>query len=181
LLSLVAAAQAGDRAARETLVESFQPLIRSLCRGWSDYEDHYQEAVCQFLELVREYDQARSVYFGHYMKVKLAWRLRNYRRLLRGRSRPEVPLPAAEHLPAAAPELAEQVDLQTALQSLSARQRAVVVRSYWQDEGSEPIARDLGVSARAVRALRQRAERRLAELLADDRQGGGPDRGPARR
>ncbi|GIW11187.1 MAG: hypothetical protein KatS3mg061_2244 [Dehalococcoidia bacterium] len=46
----------------------------------------------------------------------------------------------------------------------------MVLRSYWEDQHAEPIARELGISARAVRALRQRAERRLAALLAPERQ-----------
>ena len=169
LLALVTAAQAGDLAAREALVERFQPLIRSLCRGWPDYEEHYQETVCQFLELLRDYDLASPVYFGHYIKVKLGWRVRNYRRLVRRRTRPEAPFDHADHIVAAAPDLAERLDIQAALQSLSDRQRDVVVRSYWRDEEPTPIARDLGVSVRAVRALRLRAIRRLAEVLSDDR------------
>ncbi|GIW06496.1 MAG: hypothetical protein KatS3mg060_1301 [Dehalococcoidia bacterium] len=164
--------RAGDLAAREELVERFQPLIRSLCRGWPDYEDQYQEAICQFLELVREYDAASPVYFGHYIKVKLAWRVKNYRRLVRRRTRPEAPLPDPEHVIAAAPDLAERLDVQAALSRLSDRQRDVVIRAYWHGEDSEPIARDLGVSPRAVRALRLRAERRLAEILADERKAG---------
>lgn len=169
VLALVAAAQAGDQLAQEALVERFQPLIRSLCRGWPDYEDHYQETTCQFLELVRDYDPTSAVYFGHYIKVKLAWRVRNYRRLIRRRTRPETPLPAPEEAVAAAPDLAERVDLEAALCHLSARQRDVVIRAYWRDEDAEPIARELGVSPRAVRALRLRAERRLAEILTGAR------------
>ncbi|MFN8531966.1 MAG: sigma-70 family RNA polymerase sigma factor [Dehalococcoidia bacterium] len=170
------ASQAGDRAARDQLVERFQPLIRSLCRGRPEYEDHYQEAVCQFLELVREYQPASQVYFGYYVKVKLAWRLKNYRRLCRRLTRPEAPLPEPDRIVAAAPDLAERVDLRNALMRLSSRQRDVVIRAYWQDQDSEPIARDLGVSPRAIRALRLRAERRLAEILDDDRSADEPRR-----
>lgn len=123
--------------------------------------------VCQFLELVRDYDPSSSIYFGHYIKVKLAWRMKNYRRRIRQRTRPETPLPAPEHAIAAAPDLIERVDVEIALQRLSARQRDVLIRSYWHDEDAAPIARALGISARAVRALRLRAERRLAALLGE--------------
>jgi RNA polymerase sigma factor (sigma-70 family) len=167
----VTAAQAGDPTATADLVERFRPLLLSLCRGQPEREDLFQEAVCQLLELVRDYDPSLGVYFGHYLKTKLSWRLRNYRRAARRITRAELPWPEDDD--PSWVTLATDSDhlaLRLALRQLSARQRLVVLRSYWEDQHAEPIARELGISARAVRALRQRAERRLAALLAPEPQ-----------
>lgn len=164
------AAQAGDPEARTEVLERYRPLLVRLCRqyGWGDWEDLWQEASCQLLQLVDEYDSTGGVYFGRYLKTKLGWRISNYRRHIRQTTREDAPLddPLIGEKPTPGPDEGERLIVREALALLSARQRSVLVRWYWYDDAAETIASDLGITPRAVRALKQRGERRLWELLA---------------
>lgn len=60
-----------------------------------------------------------------------------------------------------------RVDLERALATLPPIDRAIVVLRYWDDRSVEETARELGMSAVAVRARAHRALRRLRPLLSE--------------
>lgn len=133
----------------------------------ADAEELFQEAACQFLELLDDYDPDGSVYFGHYIKEKLSWRIANYRRLAMRRWLSQVPILDDRASTGQDPQLNAVVA--AALDLLPVRQRDIIIRVYWQDEPIDSIAAETGVSARAVRAMRQRAENHLRSILTRDR------------
>ena len=183
--ALVDRARRGDPAARDELVERYQPLIWRLVGRFRPYtpgtgldiEDLYQQAVQSFLELIQEYDPERSNGFGPYLKTKLSWRLRNCLRAHRRRRRDETGYGVA--IPA---ELAGRAvthleinwgvyevsspRLRLALGRLSPKQKQILARLYGEGCRIEDLAGQLGISSRAVNGLRQRAEARLRKELS---------------
>lgn len=71
----VQGAQEGDQKAKEMLLLSFKPLLRSMVQKYvynpSDYEDAGQDACCAFLESVRDFDPEASVYFHVFIRLRL--------------------------------------------------------------------------------------------------------------
>jgi RNA polymerase sigma factor (sigma-70 family) len=58
-------------------------------------------------------------------------------------------------------------DVARALMRLSPRQRAVVYFAYWEDQGSDEIAKLLGISSGSVHRHLARARAHLRRLLSD--------------
>jgi RNA polymerase primary sigma factor len=140
---LVAAAQAGDAAARARLVEAFMPLIASVARVYRDSPrvervELLQEGVVGLLRALERYDPHRGVPFGGYAAF---WVRQAMQQLVAEVTRPLV--------------LSDR-----ALRQLSrvkdAHRRAV------QETGREPARAELAERA-------QLSEEQIAGLLAADR------------
>lgn len=181
---LLERARRNDPAARTALLERYQPLLwrvvgqcRPFSRGSSvEITDLYQQATLAFLELVDQYDPARAVSFGGYLKMLLPLRLKNYLRAQRTRQRGEwnygvaVPVHLSDHL---VTHLASGFDrhgfndesLGRAFGRLSKKQRWVLGQLYGADRTPNEVAATLGVSPRAVTGLRARALAKLRALL----------------
>lgn len=83
LKDLVAASRAGDSEAFGTLVEMYQPLLRSLCENSpeSEQDDAMQEAIIALFAAVRSYDfEKKGVTFGLYAKICVKNRLISHHR-----------------------------------------------------------------------------------------------------
>jgi RNA polymerase sigma-70 factor (sigma-E family) len=88
----------------------------------------------------------------------------SHRRLRRSSERPVDAVPDA---PGPAPDATLRLDLLTALGSLSADDRAVLVARFWVDLSVADSARLLGISDAAVRKRSSRALARIRALLPD--------------
>lgn len=64
-VELIAAAQMGDGTATAQLIDKYMPAIRGAARQYAtvDRDDAEQEALCTFLECLREFDPARGKEF----------------------------------------------------------------------------------------------------------------------
>lgn len=71
-------------------------------------------------------------------------------------------VPAAD--PASAPSL-DQARLVAGLQQLSARERSVLVLTFFEDQSAQQVAAGLGLSEGNVRVIRHRALQRLREFM----------------
>lgn len=72
---LVKKAKAGDQQAKEKLIFAFQPLILTTIQKYvydqKEYEDAYQDAVCVFLEALRDFELDARVYFQVFIRSRL--------------------------------------------------------------------------------------------------------------
>ncbi|WP_034264690.1 SigE family RNA polymerase sigma factor [Actinospica robiniae] len=78
---------------------------------------------------------------------------------------------ATEFVPergAAGPDIPLRLTLLESLARLEPKERAVLVLRYWDDLTVEQVARELGISAGAVRNRAMRALQRLRALLGDE-------------
>lgn len=75
LEQLVRKAKAGDKQAKEKLIFAFRPLILTTIQKYvydqKDYEDAYQDAVCVFLEALRDFELDAQVYFQVFIRSRL--------------------------------------------------------------------------------------------------------------
>ena len=72
---LVKKAKAGDQQAKEKLIFAFRPLILTTIHKYvydqKEYEDAYQDAVCVFLEALRDFELDARVYFQVFIRLRL--------------------------------------------------------------------------------------------------------------
>ncbi|VYU72950.1 putative RNA polymerase sigma factor SigI [Eubacterium limosum] len=72
---LVKKAKAGDQQAKKKLIFAFQPLILTTIQKYvydqKEYEDAYQDAVCVFLEALRDFELEARVYFQVFIRSRL--------------------------------------------------------------------------------------------------------------
>lgn len=72
---LVKKAKAGDQQAKEKLIFAFRPLILTTIQKYvydqKEYEDAYQDAVCVFLEALRDFELDARVYFQVFIRLRL--------------------------------------------------------------------------------------------------------------
>ena len=72
---LVKKAKAGDQQGKEKLIFAFQPLILTTIQKYvydqKEYEDAYQDAVCVFLEALRDFELDARVYFQVFIRSRL--------------------------------------------------------------------------------------------------------------
>ena len=72
---LVKKAKAGDQQAKEKLIFAFRPLILTTIQKYvydqKEYEDAYQDAVCVFLEALRDFELEARIYFQVFIRSRL--------------------------------------------------------------------------------------------------------------
>jgi RNA polymerase sigma-70 factor (ECF subfamily) len=171
---LIDAARAGEVRAFEELLERYESrvlrVVRLLGIPIDDREDVAQEAFVRAFRHVGGFRPGQD--FGGWIYRIAVNACHDHRRTLRRRlARGEGALPAEEP-PDRAPgpdRCLEQRDrrqrLETALESLSERERAVFVLCEMEGMGSPQVARSLNISSITVRRHLGRARRRLRETL----------------
>ena len=164
--ALAARAAAGERAAEETLILAFKPLILKLAAPFPDFEDAKADGALWLIEAVRAFDPNRGVYFPVYVKRTLSAKFRARWR----RFRPDdVPFEekhggAADNIADAeqAAERQAQIErLAAAIPELSELERAIITCAFEQSMTREAIAKSRGISLNTVKTAKRRAMRKL--------------------
>ncbi len=166
--ALMAAAQAGDRAAYRALLLAIVPYVRALAarafRERADVEDAVQDVLTTLHATRRMYDPARP--FRPWLAGIARHRIADRRRQLRRRDRLEVQIePVHETFadPAAkSGESASDADtLRAAVASLPAGQRAAIELMKLQEMSLQDAAATSGMSVAALKVATHRAVKRL--------------------
>ena len=180
--SLVAAAQAGDRAALEELLRRHQDRLYAVCRRLTgndaDAADACQDALIAIVRALPRYD-ARAAFGTWAYRIATNAALDELRRR---RRRPE-PAETVGERPAGgdAPAAVEaRLDVDAALAGLPAEFRAAVVLRDLCDLSYDEIAEVLDVPPGTVRSRIARGRAALADALASGRNPEGPPRRPTR-
>ena len=186
---LMLAAQANDESAWRQLFTMCEPLLsrppRAMAPPWWPHlpavndTDFRYELEKIFYDLVLAFDPTRGVNAGAYLVIHTRHRAQNYLRSLarnymryvrldspavldRLADMPEIELEVAHETPYS-PEL--RARLRTAMERLSPRQRAVLLRYYWLEQTTAEIAEELHSNEVAIRQMKHRAEARLRVAL----------------
>jgi RNA polymerase sigma-70 factor, ECF subfamily len=179
----VAAAQAGDRDALETLLRRHHDRLWGLCRrltgSHADAEDALQDALIAIARGIGRYDGRAAFTTWSYRVTTNACldELRRQRRrpmphaagMLGTGESPDGPGGAlsAPPAPAAVEAVADRVDIDTALTLLPQDFRAAVVLRDLCDLDYAEIARVLGIPVGTVRSRIARGRSQLADLLGN--------------
>ena len=164
--ALAARAAAGERAAEETLILAFKPLIVKLAAPFPDFEDAKADGALWLIEAVRAFDTNRGIYFPVYVKRTLSAKFRARWR----RFRPDDVHFEEKHGGAAdniadaeaAAERQAQIDrLMAAIPELSELERAIITCAFEQSMTREAIAKSRGISLNTVKTAKRRAMRKL--------------------
>ena len=162
----VSLARQGDQRGAETLVARYQMSVYNLTLRMlgnaADAEDATQEVFLRAFRRLHQYRPAEP--FGawlygiarHYSIDLLRRRPRSYN-LGQASGEDDAETVALGHL--------ERNRIQTALNQLAVRDRALLVLRYWEDQSIENIAETLGMSEGAARVALLRARRSLASML----------------
>lgn len=166
---VITRAQRGDKAAWETLLERYGPLVYGLCvRMCTDADDAYQTVWERVFANLHRFDPAGRGSLRSWLATITHRHLVDRHR--RSRVRGEV-VPLSQ-LPPVAPDADEriarrqrQARLEAALQRLPEAQRRVVVLHHLEGVALEAIAVTEGVALGTVKSRLYRGRARLAELL----------------
>ena len=166
--SLMAAAQAGDRAAYRALLLAIAPYVRALAarafRERADVEDAVQDVLTTLHATRRMYDPARP--FRPWLAGIARHRIADRRRRRRRRDRVEVQIepvhetfadPAAKNLE----QIGDQDALRAAVAALPAGQRAAIESTKLREMSLRDAAAATGMSVPALKVATHRAVRRL--------------------
>jgi len=171
--NMIRRACAGDRAAFEGLMQTYQPALYNLCYRYmgnaADAEEASQEAFLRAYTKLCRYDQSRP------FKTWLFTITHNYcidrlrRRRLRWLSLDDESVAESFAWRGAAPTPEEAAmrheqaeDVQAALNRLPSRDRSVVVLRYWNGLSYEEIAQVTGATVSSVKSRLHRARGALA-------------------
>ncbi len=175
---LIAQARSGSDEAACLLLHRYRPLLaRTVRRSYLahddrlrlfDVDDLWQEVRYAFLLSLHRYDPARHIPFGGYVKSLLPWHLYGLRRQnLHGITMSL----SEEHLAVIADpnsDFVTAIVVCDLLARLPSRQAHVLRQVYLHDRPASDIARDLGITTRAVERMRRRAEDAVHDLLIED-------------
>ncbi|GAA2134773.1 SigE family RNA polymerase sigma factor [Kitasatospora kazusensis] len=141
-------------------------LFRTACLltgDWHLAEDLVQETLAKMYRSWHRIDRTESpVAFAHTVLVRT---FISYRRLRRSGERPSGRLPEST---ARTDDPALRLTLIDGLAQLGAKDRAVLVLRYWDDQSVEDTAHILRISTGTVRTRSFRALQRLRQVLGHD-------------
>ncbi len=172
----------GERAARQRLIEAYQPLVFKTALPWRASEsimDIIQEGTVGLIEAAESFDWQRGVAFSLFAVHRIRGRMRNYLQK-EGKSavacmdEPRADGRAAwELLPDPALPVAEQAEiglmaeeLHRALARLPQKERLVLEGVYLKSEAVGKIADMLDVSAAHIYRLQKSGIRRVRGMLS---------------
>ncbi len=174
--------QAGDRQARQTLIESYQPLVFKQAMAFRTHPavmDMVQEGTVGLIEAVERYDPSRGVAFSLYAMHRIRGRMLNF--LAReGREglaclegQPEGTMSLLDTLADESPtaqEVAEQHEMlrrvQGAMDRLPVKERAVLEGIYLESHGADEVAQTLELSVSHIYRLQKSGVRRVRGMLS---------------
>lgn len=173
MVSLLERVESGDPITLATLTRDSLPRFHIARVGARHVErdDLNQEALSAMMELARVCD-GDADRFAAEVVTHTRRRLESFLRAERRRSK-AIPASAIEggdlwHPRTAASTRGEglaNAQLERALMTLSPRQRALLVRIYWQEASVEKLAAEANVLPGAIQRARRRAEAQLKRVL----------------
>jgi RNA polymerase sigma-70 factor (ECF subfamily) len=134
----------------------------------ADAEDVTQDTFVSALQRISTYDPAQAM--GPWLRAIARNRAID---LIRRRARAPEPEAAArsQSVESVAIDRLEAERVREALATLPARDRALLVLRYWEDQSVEAVARALGMTDGAARVALLRARRTLGALLMMEESG----------
>ena len=175
----IEAAAKGDAAAMNSLFISYEGLMQKAARQrhlLPVQEDALAEARLSFLTAVRSYDASLGVPFAGYAKAKLYGDLRTFFKRSRRQWQREV-FPAAAGdaegvsfwdtlaAPAPAASLDDIYAVADAILQLPDRQQQLLHLLYEKEYTQKAAAAELGITQQAAAAMKNRAIKKLKDLL----------------
>ena len=166
--------QAGDEGGMEALLARYGPLLRyvvgPILPGEQDREDCLSEITLRVWERVGSYDGSRGGFAAWLTAIARNTALNHARR---EGLRSAVPLPEEAADPAPTPEelllrRERQEALGRALAHLSAGDRLLFYRKYYYCQPTAQIARELGLTERAVEGRLYRVKQRLRREMGGE-------------
>jgi RNA polymerase sigma-70 factor (ECF subfamily) len=162
---------AGDRVGAAYVIEKYQMDVYNaslrIVGNPADAEDVAQDTFLAALDRLATYRPEQAL--GPWLRAIARNRSID---LVRRRARAPQPRPDPEALgqtvEGVALEHIEAARVRSALQRLPARERALLVLRYWEDQPVESIARAMAMSDGAVRVALLRARRSLGVLLNEE-------------
>jgi RNA polymerase sigma-70 factor (sigma-E family) len=136
-----------------------------MCRDWHLAQDLTQTTLAKMYLHWRRLSQ--TVNPEAYSRTVLMRTLIDQKRRRSGHEVPTAEFPSASGTPGSGPDL--RLTLIDALAYLPARDRAIVVLRYWEDQSVDTVAETLGVSPAVVKKQSARSLTRLRDLLGDSR------------
>lgn len=172
----------GERAARQRLIESYQPLVFKTALPWRTSEsimDIIQEGTVGLIEAAENFDWKRGVAFSLFAVHRIRGRVLNFLQKEGSRDVTCMDAPRAdgrapwELLPDTTPSVAEQAELgfmtrelHQALARLPQKERVVLESMYLKSETIPKIADVLDVSASHIYRLQKSGIRRVRGMLS---------------
>ena len=172
----------GERAARQRLIESYQPLVFKTALPWRTSEsimDIIQEGTVGLIEAAENFDWKRGVAFSLFAVHRIRGRMLNFLQKEGSRDVTCMDAPRAdgrapwELLPDTTPSVAEQAELgfmtrelHQALARLPQKERVVLESVYLKSETIPKIADVLDVSASHIYRLQKSGMRRVRGMLS---------------
>ena len=172
----------GERAARQRLIESYQPLVFKTALPWRTSEsimDIIQEGTVGLIEAAENFDWKRGVAFSLFAVHRIRGRMLNFLQKEGSRDVTCMDAPRAdgrapwELLPDTTPSVAEQAELgfmtrelHQALARLPQKERVVLESVYLKSETIPKIADVLDVSASHIYRLQKSGIRRVRGMLS---------------
>ena len=172
----------GERAARQRLIESYQPLVFKTALPWRTSEsimDIIQEGTVGLIEAAENFDWKRGVAFSLFAVHRIRGRMLNFLQKEGSRDVTCMDAPRAdgrapwELLPDTTPSVAEQAELgfmtrelHQALARLPQKERVVLESVYLKSETIPKIADELDVSASHIYRLQKSGMRRVRGMLS---------------
>lgn len=174
--ALIAQAQHGDKAAMETLLARFQPLLWSLSRrlgSTAAASELVQAGSLGLMQAIRRYDEKQDVRLITYA---VPWILGEMKRALRGMQfrclsledeRGEESRSLADCLQGAGGVDLERVDLRLAMQRLPQDAQTLICLRYFRDHTQAETARLLHKSQTQISRMERRALDQLHAILTE--------------
>jgi len=175
----IEAAAQGNAAAMNSLFASYEGLLQKAARQrhlLPVQEDALAEARLSFLAAVHSYDAARGVPFAGYVKAKVYGDLRTFFKRSRRQWQREV-FPTASGdtdgvsfwdtlaAPSPSASLDDIYAVADAILSLPDRQQQLLHLLYEKEYTQKAAAAELGITQQAAAAMKNRAIKKLKELL----------------
>lgn len=174
-----------DLKARQTLIESYQPLVFKAAMQFKLLEnvmDIVQEGTVGLIEAVENYDHERKVAFSLYALHRIRGRMLNYMRKEGTRDLTYIDKPMyneesegtlGESLVDPAPEIAKQAErnflvgeLKSALERLPEKEQMVLHGVYLEEREPKEVAEHLSVSPSHIYRLQKQGIRRVRGMLS---------------
>ena len=167
---------------------TFTPLILSTMQrmtgiGPTDYEDAYQDGVVAFMEGLKKYDETNGGRFNAFIKTHLQlyyrkWQSGQFNHSVTAEKLLSAPADSSDGLTLEEVIADEAIDLEgryieredqqrlwQSVHALSARQGKVLYQSFHESKSLVQICKEMGVTHKAVRKLRDKGLKNLKKSL----------------